>query len=341
MSHFVHHWLNNPPPPEPKSHFPVGYVRRAPGWVIQLRSIPPIVHGIVGPRSPGRERGYHERNLQHQLEARARNDRRMLTWEDWISLSPYLRPTYDGGFSWIIGDREGIDDRRYEDWLDVWFGHHGAEAAIELRNQVMLAIEDSLNMRQVPWHRGLRAEEDTQSDVLSRCFVTEAWLASGNMFKGVVRSLNGRVWVDSEYRVRVLGRSSLVWILAKTSYASPGQEYGIRVYLEGTGHTFCIQPEERHVHGMDLLGLYMLGLANDIESSYRISTLSNGLSEEQAMVRDLWEGCEDGPEPVDEGYHRFPGLANFFRKTTNPKPPNWMVTTEWAPLTADRLEHVR
>ena len=90
----------------------------------------------------------------------------------------------------------------------------------------MIAIEDSLNMREVPWHRGLRAEDDTQSDVLSRCFVTEAWLASGNMFKGVVRSLHGRVWVDSEYRVRVLGRSSLVWILAKTSYLHRDRNMG-------------------------------------------------------------------------------------------------------------------
>lgn len=329
--HFVHHWLKDPAPMMKQRLPQMNHLRPPMGWIMHLRNIPAIDHGIAGPLLPGRGSGHHELNLQKQLEARARNDMRMLTWLEWISMSPYLRPRDDGGFTWAYNVSDGIDDWSYEEWLDVWFGHHGAESAIELREHVMEAIEERVDMHRVPWYGGLQEEKQAQHDVLARCMVTEAWQSSGNMFRGIVRGLNGRVWVDSAHRVRVLGHSSLVWVLSRGGSPARGQEYGVRVHLEGTAYTPCIQPVAKSVHGMDLLGAYILCLANDIQSSHLISTLSNGLRKEQAMVRGLWKAAEE---------HHLVELRTLYRESA-PQPPSWMATTKWMPLAAADLDRVR
>ena len=277
----------------------------------------------------GRGRGHHDLNLEHQLEARARVSREMLTWREWISLSPYVRLTDEGGFTWNHNDRAGVNDRQYEAWLDVWFGHHGAEQAIELRQSVMDAIEATVDLQRVPWSTVNNTEAQQEQVAAPQSNVAEAWKASGGMMRGIVAALEGRVWVDAMHRVRILGDSSLVWVLTRHSSPGRGQEYGVRVHLEGTGHVPCIQPQGPRVHGFDILAAYMFSMANDRKTSFGVSTLSDGLVREQRMVNDP-QNVDDQPNEVFE----WPPLL------VTRLPPRWMSTTRWAPLTVADFDRV-
>ncbi len=329
MNHFVKHWLSDPAPPRHVPWFEREVRRPPPGWIMHLRTIPPVVPNVAGPQDMGRGRGHHDLNLEHQLEARARVSREMLTWREWISLSPYVRLTDEGGFTWNHNDRAGVNDRQYEAWLDVWFGHHGAEQAIELRQSVMDAIEATVDLQRVPWSTVNNTEAQQEQVVAPQSNVAEAWKASGGMMRGIVAALEGRVWVDAMHRVRILGDSSLVWVLTRHSSPSRGQEYGVRVHLEGTGHVPCIQPQGPRVHGFDILATYMFSMANDRKTSFGVSTLSDGLVREQRMVNDP-QNVDDQPNDVFE----WPPLL-----VTRP-PPRWMSTTRWAPLTVADFDRV-
>ena len=149
------------------------------------------------------------------------------------------------------------------------------------------------------------------------------------MMRGIVTALEGRVWVDAMHRVRILGDSSLVWVLTRHSSPSRGQEYGVRVHLEGTGHVPCIQPQGPRVHGFDILATYMISMANDRKTSFGVSTLSDGLVKEQRMVNDP-QNVDDQPNDVFE----WPPLL-----VTRP-PPRWMSTTRWAPLAVADFDRV-
>jgi hypothetical protein len=322
MNHFVKHWLSNPAPPRHVPWFERDVRRPPPGWIMHLRTIPPVVPNVAGPQDRGRGRGHHDLNLEHQLEARARVSDEMLTWREWISLSPYVRLTDQGGFTWDHNDRAGVNDGLYEAWLDVWFGHHGAVQAIELRQSVMDAIEATVDLQRVPWSRMNNTEAQQEQIATSQSHVAEAWKASGGFMRGVVATLEGRVWVDAKHRVRILGESSLVWVLTRHSSASRGQEYGVRVHLEGTGHVPCIQPKGPRVHGFDILTTYMMSMANDRKTSFEVSTLSNGLVKEQRMVNE-----PQNLESPANGMFEWPP-ASFARP-----PPRWMSNTQWTPLT--------
>ena len=322
MNHFVKHWLSDPAPPRHVPWFERDVRRPPPGWVIHLQNIPTADPTVAGPQDMGRGRGHHDLNLEQQLEARARVTQDTLTWLEWISLSPYVRPTDEGGFTWNHNDREGVNDGQYEAWLDVWFGHHGAEEAIQLRRWVMDAIESTLDLQRVPWSSMSSTQTSNEKVVQPQSNVAEAWKASGELMRGAVAALEGRIWVDAKHRIRIIGPSSLAWVLARKASAVGGQEYGVRVHLEGTGHTPCVQPQGPRVHGFDVLATYMLAFANDLESSYEVSTLSNGLVREQRMVNDP-KNVEIQPRDVLDWP---PALVTKM-------PPKWMSTTRWVPLT--------
>lgn len=333
MNHFVHHWLSNPAPEQPGFHFGTVRVHRARAWMYHLHNAPDSIRDVTGPHLPGRGRGYHDMNLKHQLEAYALNTTERLTWEEWISLSPYLRPTDDGGFTWDHNSRDGVNDGLYEAWLDGWFGHHGAAEAIELRHRVMQAVRETVDLTDVPWHMKERREQLESEGRVLRCLVNDAWLASEGFMRTAVSLLKGRIWVDDNHRVRIIGRSSLVWILCRSNRPAAGQEYGVRVHLEGTGRTFCIQPEVRRVHGFDLLCLYMSALADDIATSHEVSTLSSGLVTEQRLVNTPGQSTND--------FVPWNGGAINFSNIQRPSPPRWMGTTRWMPLTVEDLDRVR
>ena len=333
MNHFVHHWLSDPASEKhPFSHYMVTE-HRPRAWIHHLHNVPNPIWGVAGPALPGRGRGYHEMNLQRQLEAYAMNTQDRLTWEEWISLSPYVRPTDNDGYTWDHNSRAGVNDGLYEEWLDVWFGHHGAAEAIELRQRVMEAVAETVNLDDVPWHmKERREQQETESRVL-RCLVNDAWLASGGFMRTSVSLLKGRIWVDENHRVRIIGRSSLVWILCRSNRPTAGQEYGVRVHLEGTGRTFCIQPKAQRVHGFDLLCLYMSALADDIATSYQVSTLSPGLVVEQGLVKT--------PENTSDEFVAWNGGPINFSNIQRRTPPRWMSTTTWMPLTVEDFDRVR
>ena len=328
MNNFVKHWLSDPAPPRLVPWFERDVRRPPPGWVMHLQNIPDIVPNVSGPQYMGRGRGHHDLNLEHQLEARARVSHEMLTWLEWISLSPYVRPTDEGGFTWNHNDREGVNDGQYEAWLDGWFGQRGAEEAIELRRSVMDAIESTIDLQRVPWSTANNDEVHQEQIMAPQSHVAEAWKASGQLMRNAVKALEGRVWVDAKHRIRIIGPSSLVWVLTRKS-PSGGQEYGVRVHLEGTGHIPCIQPQGPRVHGFDVLAGYMLAFANDLSTSYEVSTLSDGLVREQRMVND--------PKNVDvQPSDVFAWPPALVHRT----PPKWMSTTKWTPLTVADFDRV-
>ena len=333
MNHFVHHWLSNPAPEQVEFSFDAARVHRPRGWIYHLHNVPNPIWNVAGPRLPGRGRGYHDMNLQRQLEANALDTEERLTWEEWISLSPYLRPTDNGGYTWNHNSRAGVNDGRYEEWLDVWFGHHGAAEAIELRQRVMEAIEETVDLTDVPWHMEERREHVEGEGALLRCLVNDAWMASEGFMRTSVSLLKGRIWIDANHRVRIIGRSSLVWILCRSSHPARGQEYGVRVHLEGTGRTFCIQPEVQRVHGFDLLCLYMSALADDLSTSYEVSTLSSGLVAEQRLVNMPKRRLGNFPR-WNEGPINFSNIQA-------PAAPRWMSTTTWTPLAVEDFDRVR
>ena len=192
MNHFVKHWLSDPAPPRHVPWFERDVRRPPPGWVIHLQNIPTADPTVAGPQDMGRGRGHHDLNLEQQLEARARVTLDTLTWLEWISLSPYVRPTDDGGFTWNHNDREGVNDGQYEAWLDVWFGHHGAEEAIQLRRWVMDAIESTLDLQRVPWSSMSSTQISNEKVVQPQSNVAEAWKASGELMRGL-----SRLWKDA------------------------------------------------------------------------------------------------------------------------------------------------
>ena len=333
MNHFVHHWLSNPAPESHPLSLGAEVIHRARAWIHHLHNVPNPIWGVTGPASPGRGRGYHDMNLQRQLEAYALNTQERLGWEEWISLSPYVRPTDNGGYTWDHNSRTGVNDGLYEEWLDVWFGHRGAAEAIELRQRVMEAVVETVDLNAVPWHiKERREQQETESRVLL-CLVNDAWLASGGFMRTSVSLLKGRIWIDANHRVRIIGRSSLVWILSRSSRATAGQEYGVRVHLEGTGNTFCIQPDVKRVHGFDLLSLYMSALADDIATSHHVSTLSTGLVMEQGLVKT--------PEKTSEVFVPRNGGPINFSNIRRQTPPRWMSSTTWMPLTVEDFDRVR
>ena len=253
--------------------------RRPPnrGWMNVMDRIPTAEAGTVGPAERGRGRGHHDQNLVHQLEARVRDGETDLTWEEWISLSPYLRPTDEGGFTWNHNDRAGVNDGRYEAWLDVWFGHEGSDAAIELRRATLEWVEEQHRMEE-------QRREASEMEVLQEGPTdwTEPEVKSmvGMLFP-IVKELHGRVWINSQHHLRVEGTSGLHWILRPAGYAPHGQRYGVNVILEETQTGVCVQPKRggRPTAGLNMLCTYVLALHNDLRSKEEILTMKRPMAE--------------------------------------------------------------
>ncbi len=135
----------NPRPREPIRR-PRGYEQRqnrgipAHAWMEAMKNIPTPVPGVVGSKEHGRATGHHSFNQTRQNEAKARQGHK-LTWEEWIQLSPHELPSADGRLPrsgpWLEGDA-------LEHWLDVWFGFHGADAAIALRTATLEASVEAI-----------------------------------------------------------------------------------------------------------------------------------------------------------------------------------------------------
>jgi len=135
----------NPRPREPIRR-PRGYEERRNrglpphGWMVALDDIPSPVTGVVGSKEHGRATGYHSFNQTRQNEAKARQGHK-LTWKEWLELSPNELPSADGRLS-RSGPR--LEGDALEHFLDVWFGFHGADAAIELRRATLEASVEAV-----------------------------------------------------------------------------------------------------------------------------------------------------------------------------------------------------
>jgi hypothetical protein len=267
-------------------------IRRPPnhGWMNVMDRIPTPVPGVLGPAERGRGRGHHEQNLVHQLEARVRNGETDLTWEEWISLSPYLRPADEGDFTWNHNDRAGVNDNRYEAWLDVWFGQQGIDAAIELRRATLEWVEEQRRAEE------LRIEaSDMEAAIEGPTNWTEAEVKSlvGMLFP-IVKELHGRVWINSQHHLRIEGTSGLHWVLRPVAFALDGQRYRVNVMLEETSKGVCIQRHRASTEtaGLDLLCSYVLALQTDLRSKDDIHTMGGAMVEGKRAQK---KGIADRP----------------------------------------------
>jgi len=153
----------NPRPREPIRR-PRGYEERRNrglpphGWMVTLDDIPSPVPGVVGSKERGRATGHHSFNQTRQNEAKARQGHK-LTWKEWIELSPYELPSADGRLS-RSGPR--LEGDALEHFLDVWFGFHGADAAIELRRATLEATVEAVREDE---RQHLRDVEASHGDV--------------------------------------------------------------------------------------------------------------------------------------------------------------------------------
>ncbi len=260
-------------------------IRRPPnhGWMNVMDRIPTPVAGVLGPAERGRGRGHHEQNLVHQLEARVRNGETDLTWEEWISLSPYLRPADEGGFTWNHNDRAGVNDNRYEAWLDVWFGQQGVDAAIELRRATLEWVEEQRRAEEL---RREASEMEAASEEPTNWTEPEVKSLVG-MLLPIVKELHGRVWINSQHHLRIEGTSGLHWVLMPAFLTLRGWTYSVNVILEETSTGVCIQPKlnASAAAGLDLLCSYMLALQTDLRSKDDIHTMGRAMVEGQRTRR--------------------------------------------------------
>ena len=265
-------------------------IRRPPnhGWMNVMDRIPTPVAGVLGPAERGRGRGHHQQNLVHQLEARVRNGETDLTWEEWISLSPYLRPADEGGFTWNHNDRAGVNDNRYEAWLDVWFGQQGIEAAIELRRATLEWVEEQ---RRAEEQRREASQMEPTTEEPTNWTEPEVKSLVGMLFP-IVKELHGRVWINSQHHLRIEGTSGLHWVLRPVAFS--GHRYRVNVILEETSKGVCIQPHRASTEtaGLDLLCGYVLALQTDLRSKDDIHTMGGAMVEGKRAQK---KGTADRP----------------------------------------------
>ena len=198
--------------------------------------------------------GYNEANLVHQLEAKAIKPKAMLNLEEWLALTPYMMLDAEGKISYekrgYLSGKIDYDTTRF--FLEIWHGYYGVNNALQLRLNAM-RIESNLKMA-LP-HSERRALE----------FLHE-----------IVTSQSERITVEEDGSLTVRGDSGLHW------HIIPGNNKVPVVKGKEINRTVCIQPASATTcPSADYPALYAISMINDITTSWRVGTLSNGLVNER------------------------------------------------------------
>ena len=198
--------------------------------------------------------GYNEANLVHQLEAKAIKPKAILNLEEWLALTPYMMLDAEGKISYekrgYLSGKIDYDTTRF--FLEIWHGYYGVNNALQLRLNAM-RIESNLKMA-LP-HSERRALE----------FLHE-----------IVTSQSERITVEKDGSLTVRGDSGLHW------HIIPGNNKVPVVKGKEINRTVCIQPAGAIMcPSADYPALYAISMINDITTSWRVGTLSNGLVNER------------------------------------------------------------
>lgn len=200
--------------------------------------------------------GYTDENLVHQLEAKALKEGAHLSQTEWHALTPYMILDEEGVFSYEKrGVLQGkIDFRTTKLFVEIWHGHYGVLNALRLRRQALtmhLTLEYILPKNE---RRALKLLHQT------------------------VAEQPDRILVNGEGGLVVKGDSGLTWLIQPNT-SSRGAP---KVRCQETKQFFCIQPEfgQTELPSADYTAVYVLAMINDIATSYRVSTLSDGLKKE-------------------------------------------------------------
>lgn len=198
--------------------------------------------------------GYNEANLVHQLEAKAIKPKAILNLEEWLALTPYMMLDAEGKISYekrgYLSGKIDYDTTRF--FLEIWHGYYGVNNALQLRLNAM-RIESNLKMA-LP-HSERRALE----------FLHE-----------IVTSQSERITVEEDGSLTVRGDSGLHW------HIIPGKNKVPVVKGKEINRTVCIQPAGAIMcPSADYPALYAISMINDITTSWRVGTLSNGLVNER------------------------------------------------------------
>ena len=198
--------------------------------------------------------GYNEANLVHQLEAKAIKPKAKLDLEEWLALTPYMMLDAEGKISYekrgYLSGKIDYDTTRF--FLEIWHGYYGVNNALQLRLNAM-RIESNLKMA-LP-HSERRALE----------FLHE-----------IVTSQSERITVEEDGSLTVRGDSGLHWHIIPGNNKVPvvkGKEINRTVCIQPAGATTC--------PSADYPALYAISMINDITTSWRVGTLSNGLVNER------------------------------------------------------------
>ena len=198
--------------------------------------------------------GYNKANLVHQLEAKAIKPKAMLNLEEWLALTPYMMLDAEGKISYekrgYLSGKIDYDTTRF--FLEIWHGYYGVNNALQLRLNAM-RIESNLKMA-LPYNERRALE-----------FLHE-----------IVTSQSERITVEEDGCLTVRGDSGLHW------HIIPGNNKVPVVKGKEINRTVCIQPASATIcPSADYPALYAISMINDITTSWRVGTLSNGLVDER------------------------------------------------------------
>jgi len=94
-----------------------------------------------------------------------------------------------------------------------------------------------------------------------------------------------RILVNGDGGLVVKGDSGLTWLIQPN-----GSSRGVpKVQCQETSQVFCIQPDfcQAELPSADYTAVYVLAMINDIATSFRVSTLSNGLKKELKKANSI------------------------------------------------------
>ena len=199
--------------------------------------------------------GHNKANLVHQLEAKALRPEVMLTQEEWLALTPYMMIDEGGDVSYesrgLLEGRIDHDTTRF--FLEIWHGYYGIKNALNLRMKA----------------RSIHASRDSFLPANERRalgFLHETLKANAH-----------RIHVSNNGMIALRGDSGLHWHIEPNAFGTVPV-----VRCRETKNSYCIQllRPDHECPAADYTALYVLAMLNDLETSMRVSTLSDGLKRE-------------------------------------------------------------
>ena len=200
--------------------------------------------------------GHNEANLVHQLEAKALKPESMLTQEEWLALTPYMMIDESGDVSYenrgLLEGRIDQDTTRF--FLEIWHGYYGIKNALNLRLRA----------------RRIHTSQDS--------FIPANERRALGFLHETLKANAHRIHVLDDGIIALRGDSGLHWHIEPNVFGAVPS-----VRCRETKGTYCIQLVRSEIEcpAADYTALYVLAMLNDLETSMRVSTLSDGLKREQ------------------------------------------------------------